>query len=57
MSDERRITINLLPQDPACWLFIAIAVVMAGIAWAHAFETARAAEAHAREVEATHQAK
>jgi hypothetical protein len=25
-ENTRNITINILPQDPACWLFIALAV-------------------------------
>lgn len=28
---DKNITINILPQDPMAWMFIAVAVVLAGL--------------------------
>lgn len=56
MSD-RPITINVLPQNPAAWLFIAVAVCFVAFFWTLSNKLIAEANAHAREVEAQAHAK
>ena len=54
MSQEvhKHYHINLLPQDPIVWLFIALAAMVVGGAWSMSREAASKAEAEKAKYEA-----
>ena len=54
--NNKRITINFIPQDSASWFFIAIAVAIGSCVWASAYKDVEIARAKAQQNQATERA-